>query len=66
MAKKSKSFADKVEAATRESGRVCPECGEIYQYVQQVQSVKSAETNSWKFNQKIVSVCNCNRSEVVG
>jgi hypothetical protein len=66
MAKKPKSFADKVESATQESGRVCPKCGELYQFVQQVQSVKSEETDSWKFNQKMVGVCNCNRSAVMG
>ncbi len=65
MAKKQRSFADKVESATQESGRVCPKCGDLYQYVQQVQSVKNTETDSWKFNQKMVSVCSCNRSAVM-
>ena len=66
MAKKAKSFADKVAAATEEKGRHCPECGELYEYIQNVTSVKNEKNNGWKFNQKMVAVCKCNRNEVVG
>jgi len=66
MAKKPKSFAEKVAAANQEGGRYCPTCGEMYQNVQQVTSVKQPETNSWKFNQRMVTVCKCNRAEVLG
>lgn len=66
MAKKTKSFAEKVAAASEVGGRHCPTCGEVYQNVQQVTSVKQKETNSWKFNQRMVAVCKCNRSEVLG
>ncbi|MCF7805769.1 MAG: hypothetical protein K9N46_13485 [Candidatus Marinimicrobia bacterium] len=66
MAKKPKSFADKVAAATEDKGRHCPECGELYEFVQQVSSVQNETQTSWKFNQKMTAVCNCNRSEVLG
>jgi len=66
MAKKQKSFAEKVASATMESGKHCPECGEIYQNVKQVTSVQTPKGNGWRFNQKMVAVCKCNRAEVLG
>jgi len=66
MAKKQKSFSEKVAAATTDSGRVCPVCGELYQHVKRVTSVENGESGSWKFNQKMVNVCKCNRAEVMG
>ncbi|MBS1272606.1 MAG: hypothetical protein MAGBODY4_01753 [Candidatus Marinimicrobia bacterium] len=65
MAKR-KTFADKVAAATTEQGRHCPECGDLYEYVQHVSSVENEVSRSWKFNQKMVAVCKCNRSDVIG
>ncbi|HKJ66629.1 MAG TPA: hypothetical protein VKA68_01630 [bacterium] len=66
MAKKTKSFAEKVAAASQETGKRCPECGETYQNVQQVTSVQKSHSKDWRFNQKMVAVCKCNRSEVMG
>ena len=66
MAKKAKSFAEKVAAASEESGTTCPKCGDTLSYVQQVKSVQNPESESWKFNQKMISVCSCNKTEVMG
>jgi len=66
MAKKPKTFAEKVAESSNGANRVCPDCGETMSYVQQVKSVQNSENNSWKFNQKMVAVCSCNKSEVLG
>jgi len=66
MAKRSRSFAEKVAAASEEKGRHCPECGELYQYVQYVSSAENTNSAGWKFNQRMIPVCKCNESEVMG
>jgi hypothetical protein len=66
MAKKQKTFAEKVASSGEGSNRVCPTCGETLSYVQQVKSVQNSDNNSWKFNQKMVAVCSCNKAEVLG
>lgn len=66
MAKKQKSFAEKVASAGEVSGSVCPICGDTLAYVKQVKSIQNPETNAWKFNQKMVATCSCNKSEVIG
>lgn len=66
MAKDS-SFAAKVaKASAGAKGAHCPECGELYSSVKFIVSVKSEEKKSWKFNQKLVQVCKCNQTEVLG
>ncbi len=66
MAKRSQSFAEKVAAASEDHGQHCPECGELFEYVKYVGSTQNPETSNWKFNQKMVAVCKCNKSEVLG
>lgn len=66
MAKKARSFAEKVAAASEEKGKHCPECGELYEFLQYVSSTQNPESSSWKFNKKMVAVCKCNKSEVMG
>ncbi len=64
---KDKSFAAKVaKAAAGKGGNHCPKCGEVLNPVQLVVSEKSDIKNSWKFNQRFVSVCKCNEAEVYG
>ncbi len=64
---KDQSFAAKVAKATAgKSGTTCAECGEVYSAVKLITSEKSATTDAWKFNQRLVQVCKCNQSEVYG
>ena len=67
MAKKDRTFAAKVaKSASKElMGKHCPACGELFNIVQVVSSEKS-EIDTWKFKEKIVSVCKCNQNEVYG
>ncbi|MFQ5676710.1 MAG: hypothetical protein ACE5G1_12505 [bacterium] len=64
---KEQSFADKVaKAAGGAQGSHCPTCGELLTAVKLVVSEKSEARNSWKFNEKLVMVCQCNHAEVYG
>lgn len=64
MGKKDRSFAAKVaKGAQEKSGKHCPECGELFNIVQVVSSVKS-EMDTWRFKEKYVGVCKCNQKEV--
>ena len=66
MAKDS-SFAAKVAKATAEKqGAHCPKCGEAYQMVRLVTTVRSQVKDSWKFTDNLVRVCSCNQAEIMG
>ena len=65
---KDRSFASKT-AKTGIGGLEldhCDVCGKTYDHVKQVVSVKSERTGAWKFNERSVLVCDCNRQEVMG
>jgi hypothetical protein len=66
MAKDS-SFAAKVaKASAGDKGLHCGECGEVYQMVKLVTSVRSPVKDSWRFTDNLVRVCNCNQAEIYG
>lgn len=62
MAKKAKSFSDKLRKAEHH-GTVCPVCGQEYLMVKQVKAIPT-EKGTWKFNQNLIRVCKCNEAEV--
>ncbi len=63
---KGTSFAEKAAKAAGKRGHTCPECGQPLQTVKLVYSERSPIKDSWKFNQRFVSVCKCNEKEVYG
>ena len=64
MAKKAKSFADKLRKMSEAKAKICTVCKGEIQRVMLVKSIKSEEKNSWKFNENMVNVCKCNEKEV--
>jgi hypothetical protein len=62
MARKQRTFADKVQAKTHVVN--CPKCNSPIQNVFLVRSVKSEHTGAWKFKKRLVRVCKCNQKEV--
>ncbi len=64
---KDQSFAAKVAmAGAGESGNQCPTCDEKYSMVKLVVSEQVEKRDVWKFNQRMVAVCKCNKSEAYG
>jgi len=65
---KGKSFAAKTAKGSTGGLRtkVCPKCGQNYSPVKFVASENVAGTSVWKFNQRLVMVCQCNNAEVYG
>ena len=61
---KQQSFADKAAKAAMIKGSKCHVCGEVFQPILMVTSEKSAQTGSWKFNERRVQVCKCNETKV--
>jgi len=62
MARKQRTFADKVQA--KKHVVICPECNTPIQSVFQVRTVKSERSGAWRFKQRLVQVCKCNQKEV--
>lgn len=62
MARKQRTFADKVKA--QKHVVICPKCNSPIQTVFLVRTVKSEHSGAWKFKQKLVQVCKCNQKEV--
>lgn len=60
---KGKTFADKI--AKKDRTIHCPKCGEVLKEIKLVRSVFSEKTNSWKFNTKLVDMCNCNKKDII-
>ncbi|HDP66888.1 MAG TPA: hypothetical protein ENN20_00125 [Candidatus Marinimicrobia bacterium] len=64
MAKRvTKGFADKTAKALRDTKRHCAVCGEPIEMIKHVVT-QQAGGGSIRFKEKMVAVCNCNRSEV--
>lgn len=63
---KDRSFAAKVAKGAKEQlkAKQCPKCGEVMTTVKLVASEPKNEASSWRFKEKIVSVCKCNEKEV--
>ncbi|MGB2697317.1 MAG: hypothetical protein WBD28_05580 [Candidatus Zixiibacteriota bacterium] len=62
MARKLRTFADKVQAKTHVV--ICTKCNSPIQPVLMVRSVKSEHSGAWKFKRQLVKVCKCNQKEV--
>jgi len=62
MARKQRTFADKVQAKTHVV--TCAKCNTPIQPVFLVRTVKSEQSGAWKFKQRRVQVCKCNQKEV--
>jgi hypothetical protein len=62
MARKQRTFADKVQAKTHVVD--CPKCNSPLQPVLMVRSVKKEDSGTWKFKRQLVKVCKCNQKEV--
>lgn len=55
---KAQTFADKITKAKSHKAAVCPECGEVFQFVKVVEPVQSA-SGSYRFQQKMERQCKC-------
>lgn len=62
MAKK-QDFMSKT-LKTEKHGNICPVCNTPISFVRVVNTEKSQKTDSWRFNQNHVGVCQCNEKEV--
>ncbi len=63
MAKK-QDFASKTHKSKQV--KICPVCGEAFQYVKTVNMVASEKNGAYHFAEHIVAVCKCNEKEVYG
>ncbi len=64
---KDQSFAAKVaRGAHMSGGDHCPVCDEKYNWIKRISPIKSSERDSFKFNQGMLAVCNCNKKEILG
>jgi len=65
MAKRvSKGFADKTSKALRDYKKHCVVCGEAIEQIKHIITVTDSKSNSIRCKEKMVGVCNCNRSEI--
>ena len=62
MARKQRTFADKVQAKPHVVD--CPKCNSPIQPVLMVKPVKNEHSGAWKFKRQLVKVCKCNQKEV--
>ncbi|MBN2541947.1 hypothetical protein JXI42_03695 [bacterium] len=66
MARKKRSFADKVAKGTGPRLEICPKCGEGIQVIKLVKAYTFGEKDSLRFKGKMVKVCKCNEKDVFG
>ena len=66
MAKKKRGFIDKVRKGTDPIGDVCDKCNQEIEYMKLFLPEHLEDKNSWRFKEKMVGVCNCNRNEIFG
>lgn len=65
MAKRvTKGFADKTQKALKDSKKHCAVCGEPIELIKHVTTQKSTGSDTIRFKEKMVGVCNCNRNEI--
>ncbi|MDO9547835.1 MAG: hypothetical protein Q7J65_02580 [Candidatus Marinimicrobia bacterium] len=65
MAKRvTKGFADKMSKALKDSKKHCAVCGEPIELVKHVVTQKVTVSDTIRFKEKMVGVCNCNRNEI--
>jgi hypothetical protein len=66
MAKKSKTFADKVSKSAERRGDACPTCNETIKPILVVTPAVSERSGAYRFRRNFVGVCSCNTKEVLG
>ncbi len=64
MARKMRTFADKIAKGTGPRGEKCPVCGEVIQAVVMIRPYKS-ENGNWRYRKTTANVCKCNSKEVL-
>ncbi len=64
MARKQRTFMDKIAKGTGPRGEKCPKCGEVIQAVMMIRPYKSAK-GTWRYKEVMVNVCKCNQKEVL-
>ncbi|MCD6417585.1 hypothetical protein J7M00_02225 [bacterium] len=64
MARKQRTFADKIAKGTGPRGEKCPVCGEVIQAIMMVRPYKT-EKGTWRYRKMMVNVCKCNAKEVL-
>ncbi len=64
MARKQKTFMDKIAKGTGPRGEKCPKCGEVIQPVMMFRPYRSAK-GTWRYKRTMVRVCKCNAKEVL-
>jgi len=65
MAKRvTKGFADKTQKALKDSKKHCAVCGEPIELIKHIVTQTNTISDTIRFKEKMVGVCNCNRSEI--
>ncbi len=64
--KKKRGFIDKVRKGTDPIGEVCEKCSQEIKYMRVIDPQYLENKNAWRFKEKVVGVCNCNRNEIFG
>lgn len=59
-----KGFADKTAKALKDYKKHCSVCGVPIEMVKHIVSIIDTAKNSVRFQEKMVGVCKCNRSQV--
>ena len=63
MARKDRSFSAKIAHATETHTMVCPVCNKNLEVYKVIKSEKSKNTGGYRFKEKHVKLCACNKSE---
>jgi len=64
MARKQRTFADKIAKGTGPRGEKCPVCGEVIQSIMVIRPYKTDKGN-WRFTNEMARVCKCNSKEAL-
>lgn len=62
---KDKSFSAKLAKASGTNLAHCPTCGEAYDHIHVIETVRNEEKNSYKFKETFVPMCKCNQKDVM-
>ena len=63
MARKQKTFLDKIAKGTGPRGEKCPVCGEVIQNVMIIRPYRT-KAGTWRYERQMASFCKCNEKEV--
>ncbi len=64
MARKRKTFADKVAKSREQRGDLCPVCGETIKPIMVITPTVSERSGAYRFRRSHVRYCSCNAEEV--